>query len=112
MKNLYLHSVGSTGKYHLHIWKDVKTTREEGKIVNKRNSDYCLKMGRYRNKECLDKFIFFGLACEYITFNKEPLNKKQREYMLSRVISAYNNKINNIKGEIQKLQSFIDGQES
>ena len=60
MKNLYIHTLNNSGNIHTKVWEDVKITRDKGLIVTKRDSNYNISHGNYKQEENLNKVNFIS----------------------------------------------------
>lgn len=102
MKILYIYQMSKYGKLNKVVWEDIKITRDEGKIVDKRNATYNLSHGIYKYKENIDKVIECGdLWVEYISFDLKEITPEIKALLIEPFITKY-------KNEQKKLQEKIN----
>ena len=108
MKSLYIYTMDRDGKLNREVWEDVKITRDKGFIVTKRDSEYRLSHGSYKDKDFLNIVRqYSSCSTEYISFEVSEITQEIKEQMIEPFIDEYEEEVKVYQDKIRKLKDVI-----
>ena len=108
MKNLYIYTMNNNGELSKEVWEDIKITRDKGLIVAKKDAEYRLSHGSYKDKCNLDKVIrYSAYNTQYISLNVSEITKEIKQQLIKPFIDEYIRDIQKWKQRVGELEKLI-----